>query len=66
MPKYNHAFTVAFTVENDLEDGHGTPFNQLIAGMARRIASLAEETGNGALEAFECYDTYEVQENDDA
>lgn len=62
--KYNHAFTVAFTVENGFEDGYNTPFNQLIAGLSRRIANLMEEwrhNPEGVVEAFECYDTYEEE-----
>lgn len=63
MKKFNHAFTVSFSLENGLEDGQETPLKELIAGMARRLANLLEEDGNGAREAFECYDTYDVQED---
>ena len=59
--RYSHAFTVAFSVENDLEDGHDTPLKDLLAGLSKRLNSLrTDEDPIAALEAFECYDSAEV------
>lgn len=64
MPKYNHAFSVGFSLENELEEGHKTPMHELLAGMARRLASLIE-SNQQELEAFDCFDTFEVEEKTD-
>ena len=65
MAKYNHAFTVAITVENELEDGNETPLFELLRGMRKRTADLAAEENGTGREAFECYDTYVVEEEPD-
>jgi len=59
--KYNTAFTVAFSVDHDFEDTADVPIPLLIAGALRRLADLSEEDPRGAAEAFEAYDTYEIQ-----
>ena len=61
VKKYNTAFTVCFSVEHDFEDTADVPLPLLVAGALRRLANLSEEDPQGALEAFEAYDTYEIQ-----
>jgi hypothetical protein len=61
VKKYNTAFTMCFSVEHDFEDTADVPLPLLVAGALRRLANLSEEDPQGAAEAFEAYDTYEIQ-----
>jgi len=62
MSKFNHAFSVGFSLENELENGHDTPLKELLAAMQKRIQSLKDDDHNAAREAFECFDTYVVED----
>ena len=60
MPMYNHAFTIAFTVDTTTEDPHAVPLPELLAALARRI----EELRRDPLELRECcdhFDTYKFE-----
>jgi hypothetical protein len=57
--RFNHAFSVSFSLENELADGNETPIEELLLGMAQRLDNLRKEKGY-AKESFECFDTYEV------
>lgn len=41
MKRYNHAYTIAFTIENDNPDGNFTT-TEVVAALNRRIADLLE------------------------
>lgn len=58
--KYNHAATIAFTVENDSEEGELTK-EEILHGIMRRLLLLLENPCEFA-ECCEVYDTYEVEE----
>jgi len=55
---FNHAATIAFTVENDREDGILTK-DEIIHGVLRRLALLMENPGEFS-ECAEVYDTYAI------
>ena len=60
MKKYNHAFTVAFTVVTTNEADKVTE-KELLAGLTRRLADLIEH--DEIIEAVGMpYDTYEMEE----
>ena len=40
MSRYNHMYTIAFSVENESEDGEATTADEIRAGLERRIADL--------------------------
>ena len=57
-PRYSHALTIAFEVDSD-NDGEHLTADELLDGLARRIASL-RENGDEIIEACGMpYDTYE-------
>ena len=56
--KFNHAFTVGFTVESEIAEGHLVPQKEVIAGLAQRLTNLLNNPRE-ILEACESYDTYE-------
>ena len=56
--KYNHAYSVSFTFDSDVEDGEEAirlDYNNLIHALIKR----AKDMEFGELEAFEHWDTYE-------
>jgi len=57
--KYNHAATIAFTVENDDPDGNLTE-KEIMHGLLRRLLLLLENPCEFA-ECAEVYDTYEIE-----
>jgi len=58
MKKYNHVVEVAFTVEGPWEKEEDIPYEELIAGMARRLATLVKH--DEGTEPFGFGDSYEV------
>jgi hypothetical protein len=52
--KFNHSYDLMFTVTNDREDGCDVRLEELLAGLARRIADIIESDG---AEAFGHNDT---------
>jgi len=58
--KYNHAVSIAFTVENDRPDGELTK-DEIIHGLMRRMIMLMENPDEFS-ECCETYDTVEKQE----
>ena len=60
--RYNHAATIAFTVENEDPDGNLTQA-EILNGILRRLMMLMENPTEFA-ECAETYDTYEVGERD--
>jgi hypothetical protein len=61
MPRYNHLFAAAFTVESDDCDAEDVTPDMLRAALLRRIEALDIE--NGWVEACGLCDTYENEEN---
>jgi len=62
--KYNHAFTIAFTVISD-NDGEHVTKQELVAGVLRRVADLVEN-GDEIIEACGLpFDTYQEDDEDD-
>jgi hypothetical protein len=59
MARYSHVVAVAFTIVNDREDGNTMSDRELMTGLATRLASLIAEPD---IEAFDIYDTVEVDE----
>ena len=57
-PKYNHAFTVAFTVDSEESNPEKVGRDALLAGITKRLTDLI---GNGTeiLEACEQFDVFE-------
>lgn len=45
MPRYNHMYTIAFTVISEQEDGSDVTANHLRAGLLTRIVSLDDTLG---------------------
>lgn len=59
MAKYNHMYDVAFSLENENEDGEATAV-ELIAALEKRVAALKALPPQEAREAFGYSDSYEV------
>jgi hypothetical protein len=65
MPKYNHAYTIAFEVVTEHPEGNATP-DQLIQGLLRRLYRIMANHKDEMIDACEPpYDTYECGPNDD-
>lgn len=61
--RYNHAYTLAFTVENENEDGSATN-EELIKAVEERLASIRLHGGDEMQEACQPpFDSYEVEED---
>jgi hypothetical protein len=59
MPKFNHAYDIAFEVITDSDQGDATE-SQLLAALMKRIANLLES--DALLEAIGCpSDTFEEE-----
>jgi hypothetical protein len=43
MKNYSRVIDVAFTLEGPWATFHDIPYNELVAGMARRLAALVKE-----------------------
>ena len=50
---YNHAYTIAFSVDTDEEDPHEVPPQELIASLRRRTNYLSRPTDWGSYEILE-------------
>jgi len=61
-PVYNHALSIAFTVENNDAKGYCTD-DEILHGLMRRITLLLENPVE-IQEAADVYDTYEVEDPD--
>ena len=65
MKRFNHAFTVAFSIDSDNE-GHAVSESELLEGLIERVNWLMKNQGE-VIEAvglpFDTYENYEV-END--
>jgi hypothetical protein len=62
MPRYSHAYTLAFELENDNEDGDATK-EELFFAVLRRLANIMEDGGGEMLEAcLPPYDTHDIEE----
>ena len=59
MTKYNHAYHVAFEVITENKDSEHNSDDQILAGLAKRVAYLIAHKQEVA-EACEQYDVYEV------
>ena len=61
---YNHAYTIAFTVETAHKDDDVTPM-ELLQGLLDRVNSILREELSGNHEILEAtggaYDTYEIE-----
>jgi len=60
MPRYNHMFDVAFSLESNKEDGSDVTHAMLRAALLKRIEDL--DASGEWLEACGLCDTYEVEE----
>lgn len=60
MPKYNHAFDVAFEVVSDTEDGSDVTPEMFKEAMLKRIANLDSE-GTWSEACGKPFDTYLVE-----
>ena len=58
--KYNHAYTIAFSVDTDEEDPHEVPPQELIASLRRRTNNLSRPDGLGHYEILEAVDPYDT------
>jgi hypothetical protein len=61
MAKYNHMYTLAFSLENNCPTGEKTTQAEIVSALNKRIAELIDE---GLIPEAIGYpdDTYEVQE----
>lgn len=57
MEKYSHQYLIAFTIENEEKDHEKIPYNDLLAGLVRRMGDIVEHDG---IEAFQHNDTEEI------
>ena len=61
MKKYNHAFTIAFTVENT-SDGESVTEKELFTGIKKRVIALSRNEGEIIEACGMPFDTYEIEE----
>lgn len=64
MKKYNHAFTIGFEVISDMEFGSDVDEMEIIEALKARIETLMSEPRGNILDACDCFDTYEVDEDE--
>lgn len=62
MPRYNHAYTVAFSLNSDHPDGEDVTPEMLRVALLRRIIQL-DEDGEWEEAVGAPYDTYENEES---
>lgn len=58
MAVYNHAFSIAFTIDTETENPEAVPLSDLLAALERRIEELRRDPEE-LREACDCFDTYE-------
>jgi len=60
---YNHAFTVAFTVDSEHEDPGDIQAHDILEGLTKRVQALSSvDDDDNVLEACEPYDVYDFEE----
>lgn len=63
MPKYNHAYSLGFSVDSDTEDGSDVTADQLRQSIRRWIDEVSDD---GLLENCDApWDTYEIEDDED-
>lgn len=62
---YNHMLDVAFTVVSDKEDPSAIEYEVILAGLAKRLATLIEHNDCESRESIGHCDTYEYKEGDE-
>lgn len=63
--KYNHAFSIGFEVVTDMKEPSDVSELDILDALKRRIETLTEEPRGNLLEAVDCFDTYEVEDEED-
>lgn len=63
MPKYNHAFDVAFEVVSEHENWRDIPIKDVLAGLEKRLETLKANEAE-AHDACSGYDVFEVEESE--
>lgn len=65
MRKFNHAFSIGFEVITDKEDPSDVDEMDLIEAIKARLDTLMSEPRGNILEACDCFDTFEVEDEED-
>lgn len=63
--KYNHAFTIGFEVVTDKRDPSDIDELELIEAIKARIDTLMSEPRGNFQDAVDCFDTYEMEDEED-
>ncbi len=65
MPRYNHAYTIAFEVISNSEDAGDVTEKMLVDGIFRKLHQIfSPQWGDTMLDACDHpYDTYEIKED---